>query len=1419
VLPLAPPLPISVRARAFAPRLLACAIATFILLPVNLYAACTSPAGAEGEVVYNDDYNVMQFCNGTSWVSMAAPSLVETDPQVGTVTSSNFCKANVGGTAIDCSTANIAISDIGATGTASATTYLRGDGTWAVVDSVTPAGTVPGAIQFRGVTAVLAADDVNFIWDDTNNRLGIGTATPAYPLDNTGKSRTATIIIAGGVGANAPAFGGGAESDPQVGTLTASNWCKANGGGTAIDCGTSAISISDLGTTGTASNTTYLRGDGVWTAVSAGGSGDVNSGTLGQMAYYASTGTAVSGNANATISSGILTLGVSSSVVGKLVLSGNTSGGVTIQPQAAAGTYNFNLPITAGTSGHVLTSGGGAAAPMTWTALATVATSGSATDLTTGTLPDARFPATLPAASGVNLTNLDASDLATGTVPTARLGTGTASSSTFLRGDGEWIAPSFSLPALTNGTIWVGNVSNAATAVTLSGDATISNAGVLAIGAAKITNTMLAGSIALSKLDTTGTASNSTFLRGDGVWIAPGGGGSGTVNSGTAGQMAYYATSAAAVSGNANATISSGVLTLGVSTSAIGKLVLAGNTSGAITIAPQAAAGTYNFNLPTTAGSSGTVLTSGGGVAAPMTWTTLATVATSGSATDLTTGTLPDARFPATLPAASGVNLTNLDASDLATGTVPTARLGTGTANNTTYLRGDGAWTTPSGGGGSPAGTAGAVQFTNGTAFTADSSNFFWDDTNNRLGIGTATPTRPLDVVYSTSNSGDQFPATFRTRFTGAGNGWNNVVFDNVGTNASAGNSITLAKNGTPKWFFGNDIGGSGNQDFYIHDDVAGAIRLSVASNGNVGIGVNTASTKLEVNGTATATLFAGSGASLTALNATNLGSGTVPVARLGASGTASSSTYLRGDNTWATPAGGGGSPSGTAGAVQFSNGSAFASDVSNIFFDDTNNRLGVGTNSPVTTLHVRGTSAAVARFSSTNADGAIQLMGSGTTNPFEIGVNAGDMFIRVNGEGSDRLRINGQGVYVTLLQTPEVELPNDADSASYFISSPAALSSSKNFVLPSTAGSNGNVLKTDGAGNTSWGTMAVSNITATGTASSTTYLRGDGVWIAPSASIAADSLNFTDFADSMTLDAATTIAGATTAGLTVTQSGSVAALTITNTGSGNSLLVNDVASDTTPFVINASGNVGIGTAAGSAKMEVRADASNYPAFFTSFDGWSAIQVAGVGGDALTMMANDSGFGGIELDADMDLNITVSGTGITRLWTGGGERVTVREDGKVGIGTGIPSHILHIAGQGRATNSAWATSSDRRVKTDIKPLGEGLATIMKLDPVTYEYIDAYKKGKEDMNGKRRGFIAQEVEQVIPDMVKIIDEPVGDSHIKDFRLLTNSDFVPILVKAVQDLKHENDSLKKQVDKISVLEAEIQALKEAVKHNKP
>jgi len=79
------------------------------------------------------------------------------------------------------------------------------------------------------------------------------------------------------------------------------------------------------------------------------GSGTVNSGSSGQLGYYASTGTAISGNANATISGGTETLGVAGTTAGALALSGSTSGAVTLNANASTTSYSLTMPAAQGT--------------------------------------------------------------------------------------------------------------------------------------------------------------------------------------------------------------------------------------------------------------------------------------------------------------------------------------------------------------------------------------------------------------------------------------------------------------------------------------------------------------------------------------------------------------------------------------------------------------------------------------------------------------------------------------------------------------------------------------------------------------------------------------------------------------------------------------------------------------------------------------------------------------------------------------------------------------------------------------------------------------------------------------------------------------------------------------------------------------
>jgi hypothetical protein len=91
------------------------------------------------------------------------------------------------------------------------------------------------------------------------------------------------------------------------------------------------------------------------------------------------------------------------------------------------------------------------------------------------------------------------------------------------------------------------------------------------------------------------------------------------------------------------------------------------------------------------------------------------------------------------------------------------------------------------------------------------------------------------------------------------------------------------------------------NFTLYQPNTPDGTVRLGVGNSGaTTGDVVTVNSAGVTVTGSLAATSVSGSGASLTTLNASNLSTGTVGTARL-ATGTANNTTYLRGDQTWAT--------------------------------------------------------------------------------------------------------------------------------------------------------------------------------------------------------------------------------------------------------------------------------------------------------------------------------------------------------------------------------------------------------------------------------------------------------------------------------------------------------------------------------------
>ena len=142
-------------------------------------------------------------------------------------------------------------------------------------------------------------------------------------------------------------------------------------------------------------------------------------------------------------------------------------------------------------------------------------------------------------------------------------------------------------------------------------------------------------------------------------------------------------------------------------------------------------------------------------------------------------------------------------------------------------------------------------------------------------------------------------------------------------------------------------------------------------------------------------------------------------------------------------------------------------------------------------------------------------------------------------------------------------------------------------------------------------------------------------------------------------------------------------------------------------------------------------------------------------------------------------------------------RVTILNDGKVGINTKAPTNVFSVNGDvGKPAGGDWDTFSDRRVKDNIQDYTNGLAEIAQLRPVSYNYNE--KSGYDDITTTFVGLIAQEVENVLPNTVSVHDATDGPSGLADIRQFDSSEVLWALVNAVKELKAQNEALKSRVE---------------------
>lgn len=137
--------------------------------------------------------------------------------------------------------------------------------------------------------------------------------------------------------------------------------------------------------------------------------------------------------------------------------------------------------------------------------------------------------------------------------------------------------------------------------------------------------------------------------------------------------------------------------------------------------------------------------------------------------------------------------------------------------------------------------------------------------------------------------------------------------------------------------------------------------------------------------------------------------------------------------------------------------------------------------------------------------------------------------------------------------------------------------------------------------------------------------------------------------------------------------------------------------------------------------------------------------------------------------------------------------LVIKENGFVGLGNSDPTVRLQVNGDIIANSIAG--SSDIRFKTNIRTVENALEKVKALRGVYFNWNQKAFPNKDFSDKAELGFIAQEVEKVLPEVV------IKDKTPDEYRSVKYDKVVALLVEAIKEQQSQIDSLTIQVNKLN------------------